>query len=479
MKVLIYTLGCKVNEVDSELYAQELRSLGAETAATLTEADAVIVNSCSVTNRAQAQSLQLARRARRERPGVPVYLTGCGAALLNLTHMEAPAGVAVVAMRDRAEVARRVVGSGDLALAPARWVDARIQRAGPRNRVDVRVQEGCDNMCTYCVVPFVRGSRLESKAVDVAVDEVMGLARAGVKEVVLTGTEIGKYGKAPRESPSRIGETDSGSAPFESTPRIEKTYSGALGQYAQGKLETHVREQTPDRLAILLDSMLGSLEAAGLPTRVRVSSLNPDAITEALVSQFKSHAQLCPQLHLPLQSGSDAILRCMRRPYVSKDLIDSAQRLRAVNSSFTLTTDVIVGFPGETERDLQATLDMIRVAAFAKVHVFPYSQRPFTPAARDEHQVPAGVARERVHRVLEVAEVTGMVFASRFIGQQVTIVSEKSSPGEVQGYSEYYLWTEGRVSGNRMLERDSFVIVRVEGCRFDGDRIILTGSVVT
>jgi threonylcarbamoyladenosine tRNA methylthiotransferase MtaB len=431
MKVFIYTLGCKVNEVDSELYAQEMRMLGAETTTTLIEADAVVVNSCSVTNRAQAQSLQFARRALRERPGAPVYLTGCGAALLNLTRTQAPVGVTVVAMGDRAEVARLVVGSGDTAQTAARWVDGRIRRAGARNRVDVRVQEGCDNMCTYCVVPFVRGSRLESKPVDVAVDEVMELATAGVKEVVLTGTEIGKYGK------------------------------------------------TPDMLPVLLDSMLEALETAGLPTRVRISSLNPDAITEALVSQFANHAGLCPQLHLPLQSGSDAVLQRMRRPYTSKGLLGSVQRLRAVDPSFALTTDVIVGFPGETEQDLQATLDVIRLAAFAKVHVFSYSPRPFTPAAREDHQVSAGVAKERLHRVLETAEQTGMAFAHRFIGRDVTIVSEKSSPGEVEGYSKHYLWTEGHVCGNKMLERDSFVVVHVEGCHFDGDRVVLSGSVAT
>ncbi|MBA4365176.1 MAG: hypothetical protein C0398_04110 [Coprothermobacter sp.] len=443
MKVYIYTLGCKVNEVDSELYAQEMRLLGAETTTTMTEADAVVVNSCSVTNRAQAQSLQFARRSLRERPGVPVYLTGCGATLLNLTRTEAPAGVAVVAMRDRAKVARLVVRSGEAVQVPARWVDGCIRRAGPRNRVDVRIQEGCDNMCTYCAVPFVRGSRLESKSALVAVDEVMGLATAGVKEVVLTGTEIGKYGKTPLA------------------------------------LEEHAREEAPDGLPVLLDSMLGALETAGLPTRVRISSLNPDAITAALVSQFANHAALCPQLHLPLQSGSDAVLQRMRRPYASKDLLGSVQRLRAVDPSFTLTTDVIVGFPGETEQDLQATLDMVRLAAFAKVHVFPYSPRPFTPAAREEHQVPAGVAKERLHRVLEAAEQTGMAFARRFIGRDVTIVSEKSVPGEVEGYSEHYLWTEGHVCGNKMLERDSFVVVHVEGCHFDGDRVVLSGSVAT
>ena len=443
MKVFITTLGCKVNEVDSELYAQEMRLLGAEMTTTLAQADAVVVNSCSVTNRAQAQSLQFVRRALRERPGVPVYLTGCGATLLDLTRTEAPAGVAVVAMSDRANVAKLVVGSADAVQVAARWIDRRILRAGSRNRVDVRIQEGCDNMCTYCVVPFVRGSRLESKSAALAVDEVMGLAMAGVKEIVLTGTEIGKYGQ---------------------TPLV---------------LEKHARGETPEGLSVVLDRMLGALETAGLPTRVRISSLNPDAITEALVRQFVNHAALCPQLHLPLQSGSDAVLKRMRRPYTAKDLLGSVQRLRAVDPLFSVTTDVIVGFPGETEQDLQATVDVVRLAAFAKVHVFPFSRRPFTPAAREESQVPAEVAKERLHRVLEVAEQTGIAFAHRFIGRDVTIVSEKSSPGEVEGYSEHYLWTEGRMHGNTMLERDSFVVVRVEGCQFDGDRVVLSGSVVS
>jgi len=429
MKVFIYTLGCKVNEVDSELYAQEMRLLGAETTTKMMEADAVVVNSCSVTNRAQAQSLQFVRRSLRQRPGMPVYLTGCGATLLKLTHKEAPAGVAVVAMSDRAQVAKLVVGSGEAVETAGRWVDGRVLRAGSRNRVDVRIQEGCDNMCSYCVVPFVRGSRLESKPIDMAVDEVLKLAVAGVKEVVLTGTEIGKYG------------------------------------------------QTPDMLPVLLDSMLGALETAGLPTRVRVSSLNPDAITQALVSQFAKHAALCPQLHLSMQSGSDAVLQRMRRPYTSGDLLSSVQSLRAVDPLFTFTTDVIVGFPGETEEDLQASLDMVRLAAFAKVHVFPYSPRPFTPAARDEHQVPSAIAKDRVRRALEAAEQAGMAFARQFVDRDVTIVSEKSAPGEVEGYSERYLWTEARTKGDEMLERDCFVVVHVESCRWGGDRVILTGRV--
>ncbi len=431
LKVFIATLGCKVNEVDSELYAQELRALGAMTTATLDNADAVIVNSCSVTNKAQAQSLQVARRALRKRPGIPVYLTGCGAVLLGLTHKDAPNGVTALSMGDRSDVARLIVGKVEPVQPVQKWVDGKIRQPGARNRVDVRVQEGCDNMCTYCVVPFVRGSRLESKPVEAAVDEVIGLANMGVKEVVLTGTEIGKYG------------------------------------------------EVPNTLPVLLDRMLGALEEAGLPTRVRISSLNPDAITDALLNQFLRHPALCPQLHLPLQSGSDTVLKRMRRPYTSGDLLDSVRRLRSINSSFTLTTDVIVGFPGETEQDFLATVAMVRTALFAKVHVFPYSQRPFTTAGREDGQVPAGVVRERVHRMLAVAEQAGLSFSRQFVERSITIVSEKVVPGMAEGYSEHYLWTEARNDSQETPPRDCFIRVTVEDCRFDGDRVVLTGSIVS
>jgi threonylcarbamoyladenosine tRNA methylthiotransferase MtaB len=431
MRVFISTLGCKVNEVDSELYAQELRTLGAVVTSTLGDADAVIVNSCSVTNKAQAQSLQVVRRALRERPGVPVYLTGCGAALLALTHKDAPAGAIIVSMRGRSDVARLIMRPAGGAQPARQWVEREIRRPGARNRVDIRVQEGCDNMCTYCVVPFVRGSQLQSKPIEAAVEEVLGLATAGVKEVVLTGTEIGKYG------------------------------------------------EIPDRLPVLLDAMLGALEEAGLATRVRISSLNPDAITDALVRQFSLHPALCPQLHLPLQSGSDAILKRMRRPYVRDDLLDSVRRLRSVDARFTLTTDVIVGFPGETEQDFLATIETVRAASFAKVHVFPYSPRPFTPASRQESQVPADVVKERVHRMLGVAEDVGLSFARQFVGQCVTIVSEKVAPGTAEGYSEYYLWTEAKGQSQETPVRDSFVRVCVRECHFKGDRVVLSGSVMS
>lgn len=427
MNVFISTLGCKVNEVDSELYAQEIASLGATVVSDLNEADAVVINSCSVTSRAQAQSLQVVRRALRERPEARVFLVGCGSSLLQLTHAQVPAGVTVVSLDDRSTLARIVTNSGGVAEEPVPWIERMIQKAGPRNRVDVRIQEGCDNLCSYCVIPYVRGAHLQSKPMSVAVDEVVSLATTGVKEVVLTGTEIGKYGAGP------------------------------------------------DSLSTLLESMLGTLEVAGLPTRIRISSLNPDAITEGLTRQFEWHPALCPQLHLPLQSGSNAVLRRMRRPYAVEEVMRSVERLRSINPLFTFTTDVIVGFPGETERDLQATLDVIRAAAFAKVHVFRFSPRPFTPAAREPEQVPVSIARDRLHSVLDVAERTGMTFAHQFVGRDVTIVSEQVSPGIVQGYSEHYLWTQGRTDPDITPQRDRFITIHAESCRFDGERVVLEG----
>lgn len=428
MKVFIATLGCKVNEVDSELYAQELAALGVETTHTLTEADAVVVNSCSVTNKAQAQSLQLVRRARRERPHAPVYLVGCGAALLKLTGADPPAGVTVVSMQDRAEVARLVSGHAEKSSAP--WRERALRSATIRNRVDVRVQEGCDNMCTYCIVPLVRGTRLVSKDPDTVTDEILGLAQASVKEVVLTGTELGKYGEAP------------------------------------------------DQLSQLLNAVLTSLERAGLPTRIRLSSLNPDAVSQLLVSQFVRHRALCRQLHLPLQSGSDRILERMRRPYTTAGFAGSVDRLRSVDALFSLTTDVIVGFPGETEEDAACTQDVVRSVGFAKVHVFPYSPRPFTAAAREPGGVSGRVKAARVHEMLRTAELTGLTFAQRFVGSTVRIVTERAAPGQAQGYADAYLWTDARVSSGRLVERDQFLEVHVDGCHWEGDRAVLTGEAI-
>lgn len=430
MNVFIYTLGCKINEVDSELYAQELRKLGADVVNTMETADAVIVNSCCVTNRAQAQSLQFARRVLRLRPGVPVYLTGCGSALLALSHHSAPAGVTMISMRDRATVARRIAGEEVSGTTDVPWIDERICGASRRNRVDVRVQEGCNNMCTYCIVPFVRGTQLVSKPRVAVVHEILDLGRAGVKEVVLTGTEIGKYDDA-----------------------------GA-------------------KLADLVEDLISGLQGAGLPTRIRLSSLNPDGVTPALENLFRNYpGALCPQLHVPLQSGSDRILQYMRRPYRVQDLFDLAGRLRAATPLFTLTTDIITGFPGEDECDFQETLDAVEHVRFAKVHAFPYSRRPFTPAADRKWQVPVNVARERVHRVLNLAESSGLAFSKEFIGRSVTIVSEKSSPGAVEGYSEYYLWTRARVPDGQVVEHDRFVEAVVENSAVEGDRVVLSGRV--
>jgi len=329
-------------------------------------------------------------------------------------------------MQDRAEVANLV--SGHNAKSPEPWREHALRSASIRNRVDVRVQEGCDNMCTYCIVPLVRGTRLTSKDPGTVSDEIMGLVQGGVKEVVLTGTELGKYGEAP------------------------------------------------DRLSLLLDAVLTSLERAGLPTRVRLSSLNPDAVSGLLVSQFVRHPALCRQLHLPLQSGSDRILERMRRPYTSARFAESVDRLRSVDALFSLTTDVIVGFPGETEEDAACTLDMVRRVGFAKVHVFPYSPRPFTAAAREPGCVSARVKAARVHEMLRAAELTGLDFARRFVGSTVRIVTERVAPGQAQGYADAYLWTDARVSNGQLVERDQFLQVRVDGCHWEGDRAVLTGE---
>ena len=246
-----------------------------------------------------------------------------------------------------------------------------------------------------------------------------------------------------------------------------------VDQKALADLLLEIQREEP----ALLDAIMRELERAQLVTRVRISSLNPDAVSDELVEQFRIHRSLCPHLHLALQSGSDAVLRRMRRPYLSADLISSVRRLRSFDANFALTTDIIVGFPGETEGDFLDTVDAVRTSAFAKVHVFPFSPRPFTPAARDPGQVSPATIRERVHRMLAVGAETGLHYAQRFIGRDATIISEKVGPGRAEGYSEYYLWTEVRCEPQTMPARDILLQAAVDSCRYEGDRVILTGSV--
>ncbi len=384
MKIKISSLGCRLNQSEIQSVSTALQDMGHE----LTrgdDADVFIINSCAVTLRSEGKSRRLVHRAAEavlERPGAKVIVTGCIA--------DAPAreGNVFYLPNDYKFMIPDLVGDWGLFEGLAPQPDARFRFTAPRksstSRVNLKIQDGCDNFCSYCIVPIVRGAP-QSKRSGQIVEEFREIIGAGFREIILTGVMIGKY-------------RDEG-----------------LG------LEGLVR---------LLLRVEGRF-------RVHLTSLMPVYVTPELIGLFH-HEKMVKHLHLSLQSGSDRVLARMNRPYTRKEYLSLAARIRDAVPDFNFTTDVIVGFPGETEEDFLDTLGLIEETGFSHVHTFRYSPRPGTKAAVMDDTVPEAVKTERSHRVLELSMLLKRRYYGRFSGRESVFLSERSSRGLTTGFNEYY-----------------------------------------
>ena len=395
--VSVLTLGCKLNQADAEAVARRLIAGGVRVAGRPEKgADAFVINTCSVTHVADRKARHLARLARRLSPGATIVLTGCYAET-------APAGVAALTGADF------VLGNAAKPQIPALLLERLRQRGDPaagcptplrpslRTRAFVSIQEGCDELCAFCIVPRTRG-RERSRPVEDVVREVLAREREGVLEVVLTGTQLGNYGR------------DLG---WEEHP--EGWPSG----------------QGPRRLLEAL------LERTRLP-RIRLSSLQAQDITPALLGLWRD-PRLCPHFHLPLQSGSDAVLRRMRRRYTAQRFRAAVALVREQVPDVAITTDVIAGFPGETDADFEATYRLCEETGFAAIHAFPYSRRPGTAANLMGDQVPVAARRERLQRLLSLAAASSEAFRRRHLGRVLPVLWEEAKRGRWQGLTANYL----------------------------------------
>ena len=366
----IVNLGCKVNRVEADSMRAALIAQGA---ACVQEeaADVVIVNTCTVTGEADKKARKAVRHALSVNPLAEVIVTGCAAALSADVFTE---------MGERV----RVVGKADLEreLTAAHTNDALRLGQEFRTRVGIKIQDGCDHACTYCIVHVARG-----KARSVPVSHVMREARryfhAGVKEVVLTGIDIGAY----EDGGMRLA----------------------------------------DLVSKLLDEADDACLAGDAPARIRVSSIEPLNVDDALIELLAtSQGRLCRHLHLPLQSGSTKVLREMARPYSAEEYEALVERLRERVPEIALSTDVIVGFPGETEADFEETCRLVTRAGFMKLHVFPYSLREGTPAAQRSDQVSADVKRNRAARLRLIGdELACRDLAARKGTTELALVQDK------------------------------------------------------
>lgn len=424
MRVSFYTLGCKVNQNETGALMELFRQNGYTLAGPDQEADVYVVNSCTVTAGGDKKSRQWLRRAKRQNPGAITVLTGCYPQAFPQEAAAVPEADLVTGSAGRrgllADI-QAVMASGQrlVHITPHQRGEAfeelPMESFQGHTRAFLKVEDGCNRQCAYCVIPRARGL-VRSRPQASVLAELQALARGGYQEAVLAGINLSSYGKD-------TGDT--------------------LGQLVQA--------------------------AATVPgiRRIRLGSLEPDLLTDAEIRRLAGVKKLCPQFHLSLQSGCDATLRRMRRVYTTAQYRQVADKLRAAfGGDVSFTTDVIVGFPGETEDEFCQSMEFVQSFGFLKVHVFPYSARPGTPAAQFPGQLPEAEKAARSRRMQAAADSARAALAAAMQGQEEEVLLETPLSGTLfTGYTRLYLPVAVNAPGRRMGD-----IVRVTLGGWDGQR---------
>ena len=397
MKIGFYTLGCKVNQYETQALEQLFVQRGHTTVKFEDEADVYIINTCTVTAVSDKKSRQIIRRARKTAPDAVIAVCGC----YPQTHPEDMDALGVdlvsgtgdrlgfVELTEQTVRERKPINALDDAM---KRLDFEVLPAGGlegRTRAMLKVEDGCVNFCSYCIIPYARG-RIRSLPLNQAVEQVKGLVLQGYREIVLTGIEISSWGQDLRNGSSLIDLIEA------------------------------VCQTAPD-------------------CRIRLGSLEPRTITEDFCLRAARLSNLCPHFHLSLQSGCDSVLARMNRKYDSARYYESVTLLRRHFDRPAVTTDLIVGFPGESEDEFGQTLDFIRKCAFSAMHVFPYSKRPGTPAAKMPGQVLNAAKEERAHRAAEVAAQMEQDYLAQFMGQPLPVLFEEEKDGLWHGHTPNYI----------------------------------------
>jgi len=396
--VALTTLGCKVNQSETETMAGLFHEAGYETVPFEQAADVYVINTCSVTSLSDRKSRQLIRRAHAQNENAVIAAVGCYAEL-EADEVAALPGVRVIigsdGKKEIVELVERAAKSAEMinrvgeAKAATEFEDIALGKMPKRTRAFLKIEDGCQNFCSYCIIPYARG-KVRSRTMPSICREVKKLCAGGFREIVLTGIHLGLYG---RDLSEEIG------------------------------------------LAEVCREVLSMTDIA----RLRLGSLESLEVTDELLTLLKTEPRLMPHLHLPLQSGSNEILRAMNRRYTVEEYVAVLEKIRAAAPQISVSTDVIVGFPGETEEHFQETLNFVKAQKFSRVHVFPFSPRRGTPAATMENQVPPSVKKSRVHRLQKTAKQTAAEFAAAYIGQEVEVLWESRVADVTDGLTPNYL----------------------------------------
>lgn len=383
MKIAIETLGCKLNQAETEALQRQFVREGFELVQHPAEADVYILNTCTVTHTADAKARHLLRMARRQNPDIFIIATGCYAQRA-AAEIKAIAGVDCVV--DNREKSNLLQGLKNIPQKEQNKIKQATEPAPFRTRSFLKIQDGCQNFCSYCIVPFVRSGETSEPSASI-IDEIRQRTNEGYQEVVLTGTRVGGY------------------------------YCEGLG--LQG----------------LLQRILDETKIPG----VRLSSLQPQEISPALIKLWRD-SRLCPHFHLSLQSGSAGVLKRMNRRYTPDEYRQAVELIRKEVAGVAITTDVIVGFPGETDAEFEESLEFCKQMGFARIHVFSYSPRSGTAAAKMAGQVQDKVKKERSRKMLALAEESAHKFRESFTGELMDVLWEKQTDdGDWTGITGNYI----------------------------------------
>lgn len=413
MKVAFYTLGCKVNQYESQAMSEVLKNNGYEIVNIKDKSDIYIINSCTVTSQSNQKTRQTVRRFKRENPECIVVLTGCmpqafpeEAELLNEADIiigNKTNSSLLNLLDEYSKFGKRIVNISDHKKGDS-FSNIPITSFDERTRAYLKIQDGCDRFCSYCIIPFSRG-RVRSKSLEDIKTEVEKLAENGYKEIVLVGINLSSYGK------------DTG-ATF------------------------------PDAVSTVCN--IDGIE------RVRLGSLEPDHLTDEVIESLAKEKKLCPQFHISLQSGCNKILRLMNRHYNCQEYSDIVHKLRSSFDDCTITTDIMVGFAGESEEDFLETLEYMKHIKFEKVHVFPYSIRSGTKAEKMEGHLDNGEKNRRAKIMIDLADKIRKEYFESIIGQTKEVLVEKRMKnGYYSGYTTNYtpvvIKTESDISGKLVM----------------------------
>ncbi len=399
-KVAFYTLGCKVNQYETEAMLELFEKAGYEKAETEDYADVYVINTCTVTHMSDRKSRQYIRRVKKKNPNAIIAVVGCYSQVSPEEILSIEEVNLVMGTNDRRKIVEEVekitsvtekVSTVDDIMKIKAFEEIEINKTNGKTRAFMKIQDGCDRYCSYCIIPYARG-RVRSRDLESIVSEVKTLAENGYKEVVLTGIHVASYGKDIKDSDIK-----------------------------------------------LLDVIKHINDIDGIE-RIRLSSVEPILFTDEFVEAVSSMEKVCPHYHLSLQSGCDETLKRMRRRYTTEEYKVIVDRLRATIENVSITTDVIVGFPGETEEEFKTTYEFLKDIELTHMHVFKYSPRKGTPAATMDNQVDPSIKHDRSEKLLKLNQENFKKFGSKMLNKEFKVLFEqKVGNDKYEGLTENYV----------------------------------------